>query len=116
EIEALGRAGMVVEHNARADHVDEGRALMRDRGLDDRNQLLLVAREGAGDKAGAQLERHRDEIDGIISVDDAALGLRAAVSRGRELALGEAVNTVVLDNIDHVDAATQAVRELAEAD
>ena len=116
EIEALGRAGMVVERNARADHVDEGRALVRDRRLDDRHQLVLVAGERAGDEAGAELQRHGHQIDGIVGVDDAALGFRAAVGGGRELALGQAVDAVVLHDIGHVDAAPQAMRELAEPD
>ena len=47
---------------------------------------------------------------------DAALGLRAAVGGGGELALGQAVHAVVLDDVDHVDAAPQRVRELAEPD
>ena len=35
---------------------------------------------------------------------------------GRELALGQAVNAVVGDDIDHVDAAADRMGELAEAD
>ena len=57
-----------------------------------------------------------DEVDGVVVVGDAALRLRAAVGGGRELALGEAVHAVVLDDVDHVDAAPHRVRELAEAD
>ena len=44
-VEALGRAGVVVEGDARADHVEEGGAAMVDRRLDQRHQLLLVAGE-----------------------------------------------------------------------
>ena len=47
---------------------------------------------------------------------DAALRFRAAVGGGGELALGEAVHAVVLDDVDHVDAAPHGVRELAEPD
>ena len=42
--------------------------------------------------------------------------LAALVRRRRELALGEAVHAVVLDDVDHVDAAAKHVRELADAD
>ena len=53
---------------------------------------------------------------GGVGVGDALLALRALVGGGGELALGEAVHAVVLDDIDHVDAAPQRVRELAEPD
>ena len=46
----------------------------------------------------------------------ALLALRAAVGGGRELALGQAVDAVVLDDIDHVDAAPHRMGELAEPD
>src|SRR4029077_14344474 len=62
EIEALGRPGVVVEGNTGRNHVDESRSLMRDRRFDDRDQLMLVARKGAGDKACAQLQGHRHQI------------------------------------------------------
>jgi hypothetical protein len=107
---------VVVEGDARGDHVDEGRALVLDRRLDQRHHLLLVAGERAGDEGGPELQRQRDQVDGIIGIGQTALGLRAAVGGGGELALGEAVDAVVLDDIDHVHAAPQRVRELPEAD
>ena len=67
-------------------------------------------------KLGAELQRHGDQVDGIVGVDEAALRLGAAVGGGRELALGQAVNAVVLHDIDHVDAAADRMRELAKAD
>src|SRR5215468_5190763 len=42
-VEALGRASMIVEGDARRNHINEGSAAVLDRGLDDRNELLLVA-------------------------------------------------------------------------
>ena len=89
---------------------------MLDRRLDQRHELRLVAREAARDKRGAELQRHRDEIDRRVGVDGAALGLRALVGGRRELTLGQPVHAVVLDDVDHVDAAPDAMRELAEAD
>ena len=47
---------------------------------------------------------------------DALLALAALVGGGRELALGQAVDAVVLDDVGHVDAAPHGMRELAEAD
>src|SRR5215475_2787878 len=58
EIEALGRTSVIVEGNTGRNHIDKCRAPMGDCRLDDRNQLMLVAREGARDKACAQLQRH----------------------------------------------------------
>src|SRR5205085_485779 len=49
-------------------------------------------------------------------VDGAALRLRALVGGRRELALGQPVHAVILDDVDHVDAAADAMRELAEPD
>ena len=89
---------------------------MLDGGLDQRRELLLVAGEGAGDEAGADLQRDADKVDGAVGIDDAALRLRAGVGGGGELALGQAVNAVVLDDIDHIHAAADGVGELAEAD
>src|SRR6266478_6065467 len=53
--EALGRFGVVVERDARRDHVDKGRTLVFDRRLDQRYELRLVAREAAGNQRGAEL-------------------------------------------------------------
>ena len=57
-----------------------------------------------------------DQIDRLLAVDGAALCLRALVGSRRELTLGQSVHAVVLDDVDHVDAAAHDVRELAEPD
>ena len=67
-------------------------------------------------KVAPSEDRHADEVDRRVLVADALLGLRALVGGRRELALGQAVHAVVLDDVDHVDAAAQAMGELAEAD
>ncbi len=46
---------VVVERDARADDVDEGRALVRDRALDQRHELVLVTGKTAPDVGGAEL-------------------------------------------------------------
>jgi hypothetical protein len=51
-----------------------------------------------------------------LSVDRALLALAALVGGGAELALGQAVDAVVLDDVDHAHAAPHGVRELADAD
>jgi hypothetical protein len=115
-VEALGRAGVIVEGDAGRDHVEEGGALVLDGRLDQRRQLRLVAGERAGDEGRADLERDGDEVDGVVVIDEAALRLRAAIGGGGKLTLGQAVDTVVFHDIDHVDAAADGVSELAEAD
>ena len=55
-VEALGRADVIVELDARRDHVDEGRASVKDRGFDQRDELGLVAGKAAGDETGAELQ------------------------------------------------------------
>jgi hypothetical protein len=65
---------------------------------------------------GAEHERELDEIDRLVAVHRAALRLRALVGGRRELAFGEAVDAVVLDDVHHVDAAPHDVRELAQSD
>jgi len=50
-----------------------------------------------------------------VGVDDSALALRALVRGRRELALGQAVDAVIRDDIDMLDAAPHRVGELGEA-
>ena len=113
---ALGRGGVVVEGDARADHVEEGEAVVADGGLEQRDQLRLVAGERAGDEAGAELDRQLAQVDGVERVGLALLGRRGLVVGGRELALGEAVAAVVHDDVGHVHAPAHGMAELAEPD
>ena len=116
EVEALGGAFVVVERDAGGDAVDERGAFVLDRRLDQRHELRLVAGEAARHERRAELQRHADQVDRLVAVHHAALRLGAAVGGGGELALGQAVHAVVLDDIDHVDAAPHRMGELAEAD
>ena len=116
EVEALGAAFVVVERDAGRDAVDEGGALVLDRGLDQRHQLRLVAGEAARHEGGAELQGHADEVDGFVGVQHAALALRPLVGGGGELPLGQAVHAVVLDDVQHVHAAPHGMGELADAD
>ena len=115
-IEALGRFRVVVEGDAGRDDVDKGGTLVLDRRLDQRHQLRLVAGEAAGDERGAELQGEGDQVDRRVGVDGATPRLRTLVGSRRELAFGQAVYTVVLDDVDHVDGAANAVRELPETD
>ena len=89
---------------------------MADRRLEQRHELVLVAGEAARHEGCPEEHRHRGEVDRLIGVADAALRRRTGIGGRRELPLGQAVDPVVLDDVDHVDAAPEAVGELAEAD
>ena len=107
---------MIVERDARADDIEKRRTAMRDCGLDQRHELLLVAGKSTRDIRRAELQRESDEIDRRIAVDDAFLRHRALIRGRRKLAFGEAVHAVILDDVDHVHAAPDRVNELADAD
>src|SRR5690606_34254168 len=113
---ALGRALVVVERDAGRDHVHQREALVRERGLEDGHQVLLVAREAARDERRAQRERQQHRVDRRQFVDITALRLRAHVRRRGELALGQAVDAVVLDDVADVQVAADRVAHLPEAD
>src|SRR2546423_1155909 len=74
---ALGRPVVVVEGDARRDDVEDRRAAMRDRRLDQRHHLLAVAAERAGDERAAERERDGARVDGLEGVDRALLLDRA---------------------------------------
>ena len=86
------------------------------RRLEHRGELLLVAGERAADECCAHLDGQRADIDGRQVVDDAGLELGPDVGGRGELALGEAVHAVVLDDVNHGNIAAQQVHELANAD
>src|SRR5215510_11497508 len=89
---ALGGALMVVEGDAGRDDIDHRESAVRDRGLQDGLQLLLVAAEGTGDKGGAPFEGQSAAIEGRQIVDGAGFERGAEVRSGRKLALRETVN------------------------
>ena len=112
----LGRALVVGEGHAGTHHVEHRGAAMGKRGLEQRPQLLLVARERARHEAAAELDRDRAQVDGHEIVLLARLGGAADVGGGRELALREPVDAVVLDDVDHRHVAADEVAELSEPD
>ena len=113
---ALRRTVVVIEGDARRDDVEDCHAAVRDRGLDQGHQLLAVAAEGAGHERAAQGQRDRAGVDRLESVDRPLLLHRAQVGGGRELALGQAVRAVVLDDVGAVDVAPDHVQELTQPD
>ena len=112
----LGRTLVIVESHARRNDVEHDRALVRDGGLQHGAELALVAGERAADQGRAELNRQRAGVDRRKIVDHAGLQLRAQVGGGRELALGEAVDAVVLDDVNDGQIAAHQVDELSDAD
>src|SRR2546421_11900802 len=113
---ALRRAFVVVERHARGKYVDQGEALVLHAGLDERHELLLVAREAARREGGAQGHREQYRVDRRLEVGLALLRLGADVGGGGELSLRQPVHAVVLDDVQHVHVAAYGMPELAEPD
>ena len=107
---------MVVEGHARRDDVDKGEALVREPGLEDRHELALVAREAARDERRAEGQGQQAAVDRAHGIGLALLAERPGIGRCRELALGQAVDAVVLEHIEHVHVAADGVAQLPEAD
>ena len=112
----LGRALVIVEGNTRRDHVEHHRAVVRDGGLQHGTQLSLVAGEGAANKRCTQLNGQRAGVNRRQIVQHAGLQLRPQIGGGRELALGQAINAVVLDDVDDGKIAAHEVNKLSDAD
>src|SRR5439155_26847118 len=64
----------------------------------------------------AELGRQGASINGRQVVDDAGLQFRAQVGGGGELALGQAVAAVVLNDVNHGEVAAHEVHELPDTD
>src|SRR5665213_2870189 len=107
---------MVVERNARANHVKEGNTAVRVSPLDERHQLMLVTGETSPDVSRSEEDCQRHEINRIADVADTPLRCRARISGRRKLAFGQSINAVVLDDINHLHATPEAMGEMAQPD
>ena len=112
----LGGAVVIVERHARRDDVQHRRATVGDRRLEHCGELLLVAGKAAPDEGRPELDGEKAGVDRWQIVHHAALGGRAGVGGGAELALGQTVHSVVLDDVDQREVAPHEVDELADAD
>ena len=113
---ALGRTLVVVKGDARREHIDERKARVLEARLDERHELCLIARKASRNEARAKVHGEQHRVDGRLLVDLALFGLGTDIRRGRELAFGQAIHTVVLDDVEHVGVAADGVAELPETD
>ena len=113
---AFGGTLVVVEGDARRDHVQHRRALVGDGAFQQRQQLPLVAGKRPSHVSGAQLDGQGAGVNRRQVVDHAGLQFRADVGRGGELSFGQAVNAVVLDDVNHRQIPAHQVNKLPDAD
>src|SRR5215813_13297252 len=106
---------MVVEGDTRADDVYHRCATMADGGLEQCLDLTWVACDGACDETAISDQRLHTHVDWGKLVEAGILELLALVGSGRELALGQAIDAVVFNDIDHRHVATHQMLELAHA-
>ena len=111
---AARAARVVVESDAGADHIDEGRPTVHDRALDQGDQLSLVAGKSPAHIGRAQLHRDANKIDRRIIVDQSLLAATAPVGCGRELPFGQTIDAVVFDDINHADTTAHRVSKLTQ--
>src|SRR5216110_2484873 len=107
---------MVVEGDARADHIKKRRTLVSKSGFKKSDHLPGIACEGAAYKVAAEFDSQGANVDGGKVVDDSAFCFRAQVRSCRELSPGQAVHAVVLYDVDHWNIAPQQVNELTHTD
>ena len=89
---------------------------MHDCAFDQRHQLRLVTGKSSRDIGCTELHRQHHHVDRGIPIGCPFLALAAPVRGRRKLAFGQAVDTIVLDNVNHVYTAPDAVRKLSKPD
>jgi hypothetical protein len=77
---------------------------------------MPVSGKAARDERCAQAERQQHRIDGRRRISLAALRLGADIGGSRKLTLGQAVDAVVFDQVEHVHVAANDVNQLTDAD
>src|SRR5690606_33116543 len=108
---------LLVKGDARAQDIDEGKALVLDRRLKEALQVLDVTRKALSDKAATAGQRQGQRTDGVLcSAVGRRLGLEALAAGRRGLARGEAVDVVVHDDIGDVDVAPAGMNKVSHAD
>ena len=118
---AFARVGRVedagIELDALAQALDHAEARVIHRALDHLNHVIDLGSVRARNESGAGADQLFHRIDGLI--DRAGrIGLALEPNRGsrRSLFLGQAIDEIVHDEIDHVDVLARAVIEMVAAD
>src|SRR5262245_55732436 len=98
---AFSGALMVIKGYARRNHIDDRQPTVGNRRFQNGRKLLLVTAERAGYESGAPSDRERAAIEWRKIVGRPALKRRAQIGGGGKLSLGQAVDAVVFDHINH---------------
>jgi hypothetical protein len=113
---ALGRVRRVVEGHARADDIQHSGAFMGDGGFEQRLHLLGSPEKLRATKVAAADDGFQRQINGRQFVLAIVFEELAFIGGGGELAFGQPIDAVVLDNVDHRHIAADQVLVLAQAD
>ena len=84
--------------------------------LKQRLHLLGIAGERSGDETAIGNNRFKAQIERRQFIQSGVFQVLADIGGGGELALGQPIDAVVLDDVDHVDVAAQHMLELSKAD
>ncbi len=106
----------VVEGHARADDIQHRGAAVRKRRLEQFLDLLWIAGKGARHERAVRGQGFQANVHGHVGIGALVLERQADLGRGGELPFGQAVDAVVLDDVQHVDVAADDVLELPHAD
>ena len=106
---------LIIERDTRADNVEYGDAVVAESGFEEFFDLLGVAREGARHESGIGGQRLHANIHRHVRVDTLVFQVQAHLGGGRELAFGQAVDAVVLDDVNNRRIAAHHVFESAHA-
>ena len=115
-LQTLGGALVVVERHAGAQHIQHGRAFVVERRLDQRCELLAVARKAARDERRSHQKGQGNYIHRLPRVGASLAQPRAAVRHCGELAFGQAVHAIVLDDVGNAQIAAHHMSEVAQTD
>ena len=105
-----------VEGHTGLEQVHQGIAAVRDRRPEKGAGLFRVAHVGAGHERGVQGDGHGQGVERLVDhAGDLQRGDETALAGGRGLALGQAVDHVVVDDVGQVRVAADAVEEMVAA-
>src|SRR5581483_216263 len=93
---------MIVERDARRNHINECKALMFEGRFNDGDQLLLLSGKAASHEGNPERKGKHDGIDRRYTIGLPALAFRSHIGGCGELSFGQSIDAVVFDNIDNI--------------